>query len=273
MKNILTVDLEDWYHICGISSAPPQEKWSSLENRVVKNTEKLLRLLAEHKTKATFFVLGYIAEHNKSLIEEIHNQGHQIASHGYSHKVLMQMSPAEFRDDLLRSREVIKLVTGVYPRGFRAPSFSITPQTKWALEILSEAGFEYDSSIFPAKRGEGGFTAMLSWPCTIAAGDKGKIKEFPITIANFMGIKIPFSGGGYLRFLPFKAVRYLFNSVNRKNQPVVAYIHPRDIDPHQPRLDMPYLKSLKTYSGLESCERKFRRLLDEFKFGPIEEFL
>jgi len=273
MKNILTIDLEDWYHICGVSALPPQEKWPLLENRVVKNTEKLLQLLAEYKTKVTFFVLGYIAEHNRSLIEEILKDGHQIASHGWGHKVLTAMSPTEFRDDLLRSREVIKLITGVYPRGFRAPSFSITPETKWALDILSEAGFEYDSSIFPAKRGEGGFKAMPSRFCDIATGNGGKIKEFPITIINLMGIKIPFSGGGYLRFLPFEAVRYFFNFVNKKNQPVVFYIHPRDIDPGQPRLEMPYLKSLKTYSGLESCEKKFRQLLEEFKFGPIEEFL
>lgn len=273
MKNILTVDLEDWYHICGIPNAPPQEEWPLLKSRVVENAERLLQLLAEHKTKATFFALGYIAEHNKGLIERICEEGHEIASHGYSHEVLMGISPTEFREDLLRSREVIKSITGVYPRGFRAPSFSITPQTKWALDILSEAGFEYDSSIFPAKREEGGFIGMSCIPHDITVSNGRKIKEFPITIASFMGLKIPFSGGGYLRFLPYQALRYFFSLANKKNQPVIAYIHPRDIDPGQPRLAMPFIKGLKTYSGLASCEAKFRRLLQEFEFGPIKEFL
>jgi len=273
MKNILTIDVEDWYHICGLPKGPRQQDWSSLENRVVSNTESLLRLLAEHKIKATFFILGYIAEHNNDLITKIFSAGHEIASHGWGHKVLMDLSPEEFRQDLLRSREVIKNITGIYPKGFRAPSFSITPETKWALEILVESGFEYDSSIFPAKRGQGGFVGMPSGPHDIALSNGRRIKEFPITIANFMGIKVPFSGGGYLRFLPYQAISSFFKAANSRKETVVAYIHPRDIDPQQPRLRMPFSKSLKTYSGLKGCESKFKRLLQDFEFGPIGEFL
>lgn len=273
MKNILTVDLEDWYHICGLPEAIRQEDWPSLEARVSGNTEKLLSIFSRHKAKATFFVLGYIAERNRGLIKRISAEGHEIASHGFGHKLLTDMSESEFRQDLLLSKEAIKSVTGVYPKGFRAPSFSITPVTKWAFGILADYGFKYDSSVFPVRRADGGFKGMPFGISDIDIDATRKIREFPISIANFMGVKIPFSGGGYLRFLPYFAIKYFFDYANRSNNPVIVYIHPRDIDPGQPRLKMPVLKSIKTYSGLNSCENKLNRLLRDFEFGPIEELL
>jgi len=273
MKNILTVDLEDWYHICSLADAHNACGKDKLENRLIANTDRLLRLFREHNTKVTFFVLGVIAEKNVSLIKRIFDEGHEICSHGYSHKILMDLSPETFRCELRKTDRILKSITGYSPLGFRAPSFSVTAATEWALDILAEEEYVYDSSIFPVRRSEGGFPGMPSDPFTLRLKSGKSIKEFPITTARILGRNIPFSGGGYLRVYPYCIVSYFFKALNKENKQVISYIHPRDIDKEQPRLRMPFLNKLKTYSGLAKTETKLRRLLEEFKFYPIRDFL
>lgn len=272
MDNILTVDLEDWYHITGAPKTAIEKRPRPFEKRVIPNTKRLLEIFRHYNVKATFFVLGCVAEENKQLIREIYEEGHEISSHGYSHNVLMEMNPDMLRDELRKSKNIIREVTGQDPKGFRAPSFSITPQTKWAFDILAEEDFLYDSSIFLAVRGEGGYPGMPVQPFEVKTSSGKSIKEFPVCAGKLFGFNIPFSGGGYLRLLPYAAIRHFFRTKNKQGVPVVSYIHPRDIDPQQPRLKLSLFKNFKTYTGLKTAEAKLNTLLSEFKFQPIIKF-
>lgn len=250
-----------------------EKDWPFLESRVVENTRELLKLLRAADTKAIFFVLGYIARENKGLIKEIQDHGHEVASHSYGHRVLTGLNPDTFRKDLEMSAEIIASITGKPVKGFRALSFSITPETKWAFDVLGEEGYEYDSSIFPARRSDGGFIGMPSYPYDVTLKSGRIIKEFPISIGNILGLQVSFSGGGYSRFLPFQLIKHLFSETNKKGKPVIAYIHPRDIDPAQPRIKMPFFKKIRTYSGLSDAKYKLQRILEGFSFCPIKDFL
>lgn len=270
MNNILTVDLEDWYHITGTRWNAAGNRKGRWEERVIPNCRRLLEIFRSLNVKATFFVLGSVAEENPSLVSQISEEGHEIASHGYSHAVLMEMGPEEFRRELKISRNILHSITGRYPAGFRAPSFSVTPETKWAFDVLAEEGFMYDSSVFLANRGEGGYAGMPQKPFEVKASGGRTIMEFPICSQKFF-INIPFSGGGYLRLLPYCLVRHYFKQKNMEGIPVVSYIHPRDLDLGQPRLKLPLFKYFKTYAGLKTTEAKLKALLTEFKFKPIRE--
>lgn len=266
MINYLTVDLEDWYHITG---APESSVISCAKmSRVVSNTKRLLEIFARHHVLATFFVLGCIARENKDLLKEIHQAGHEISSHGYSHKILMEITPEELRQELRKTKEIIQDATGVDPKGFRAPSFSVTPETRWACDVLSQEGYLYDSSIFCSTRGEGGYPGMPVRPFDFKTSSGKSLKEFPVCSEKFL-INIPFSGGGYLRLLPYWAIRCFFEKKNKEGIPVVSYIHPRDLDFEQPRLKLSLFKHFKTYTGLKTAEAKLNALLSEFAFQPI----
>ena len=268
MLNALSIDLEDWFCVHNLSSVIKKEDWDKCEYRVEKNSSKILDLLDKYNTKATFFVLGWIAEKSPQLIKEIENRGHEIASHGYYHTLITSLTPEEFESDLKRGVEAIKK-TGVTQEilGFRAPSFTIVDKTKWALEILEKNNFKYDSSVFP-----------VSFHPDYCIGDvplspykitKG-ILEFPMSVALFFGKKIPFGGGGYFRLFPYFITKYLFGKVNREGRPVIFYLHPWEIDPGQPKMKLPMLNKFRHYNNLNKTEKRFDRLLNDFQFTTLK---
>ncbi|HEY5536957.1 MAG TPA: XrtA system polysaccharide deacetylase [Ignavibacteria bacterium] len=268
MLNALSIDLEDWFCVHNLSSVIKKEDWDKCEYRVEKNSSKILDLLDKYNTKATFFVLGWIAEKSPQLIKEIENRGHEIASHGYYHTLITSLTPEEFESDLKRGVEAIKK-TGVTQEilGFRAPSFTIVDKTKWALEILEKNNFKYDSSVFPVSfHPDYGIGDVPLSPYKITKG----ILEFPMSVALFFGKKIPFGGGGYFRLFPYFITKYLFGKVNREGRPVIFYLHPWEIDPGQPKMKLPMLNKFRHYNNLNKTEKRFDRLLNDFQFTTLK---
>lgn len=264
--NALSIDVEDWFHILDIDSGVKFERWERMESRVVSNTSELLRVLRDHGTvKCTFFVLGWIAEKHPKITRMIKDEGHEIASHGYSHTLIYQQNQEEFRDDIRRARSVIERAAQTEVIGYRAPGFSIKSKNLWAIDVLRDEGFLYDSSIFPAIRGHGGMHNAPIYPYQYGQD----LWEFPVSIVKISKLRIPFSGGGYFRLFPYYMISRFIKRVNAKGHPVVVYLHPRDIDVYQPRIPMPIRRSLKCYINLHSTKEKLCRMLDEFSFAPI----
>jgi polysaccharide deacetylase family protein (PEP-CTERM system associated) len=265
-KHYLTVDVEDWFHLLDLPGAPPMCEWHNMESRVEFNTYRLLDLLQKHDLKATFFVLGWIAERQKTLVRDIAAAGHEIASHGYSHILYHKSDPAEVRRDISLSKQVLEDITGAAVYGFRSPGFSIKKENLWVFEEISRAGYAYDSSVFPAVRNHGGNAGMPLKPFRFDHG----LLEYPIGTCELMGIKIPFGGGGYFRLYPLTLIRALAGRyVKTQENPFVFYIHPREIDPDQPRLQMSPIRRFQTYVNLKSSYRKLDQLLSQVRFGGL----
>jgi polysaccharide deacetylase family protein (PEP-CTERM system associated) len=276
--NGLSVDVEDYFHVSAFEPVVQREKWGTFESRVVANTERLLRLFAETGVRATFFVLGWVAEREPSLVQRIAAQHHEIACHGYWHRLVYHQSPAEFREDVRRSKSVLEALTGRPVLGFRAPSFSITKSCLWALDILAEEGFVYDASIFPIRHDRYGIPGAprhahrVGGRYGVQSRDVTGISllEVPSSTVRLGGMTLPVSGGGYFRLLPYAWTRWGIRRVNeREGRPVVFYLHPWEVDPEQPRLPGSRLSRLRHYRNLEKTEQRLRRLLEDFKFGPI----
>jgi polysaccharide deacetylase family protein (PEP-CTERM system associated) len=237
--------------------------------RVVNNTRRSLELLTKHKTQATFFVLGWIAERVPDLIREVERQGHEIATHGYSHTVLTDMTPETFEADLERALDVTRACVKQKIIGFRAPSFTITNKTLWAIDILARHEIQYDSSVFPI-----GFHPDYGIAdATLAIHPMGALTEVPMSVAEVFGRKIPCSGGGYFRVLPYAVTRFLLRQCNRQGRPVIFYVHPWETDPGQPRVKLSLSKSFRHYFNLEQTLPRLDRLLSEFEFAPIKQVL
>ena len=267
--NALSIDVEDWFHILDLKNEIPIADWHKMESRVSKNTIKLLSLFSQHGVRATFFVLGWVAEQFPQLVLEIKRQGHEIASHGYGHKLAYQQTPQEFRDDVTKVKRILERIIHQEVMGYRVPGFSIQNGNLWALDILKEEGFVYDSSICPAVRGHGGLDGSPIYPYKHPSG----LWEFPISVFRFLGKNISFSGGGYLRFFPYSFIKNAIKKINSQNQPVMVYLHPREIDVSQPRLKMPLNRRFKCYVNLHTTEKKLDRLLRDFNFASISEVL
>ena len=268
--NAMTVDLEDWFCVYNLKDHIKREDWDRCESRVVQNTRRLLDLFEKYKVKATFFVLGWIADRFPSLISEICTRGHEIASHGYSHSLLTEMSPDLFREDLSRALATTRSISHQQVVGFRAPSFSITPKTTWAFDILVQNGILYDSSVFPI-----GFHpdyGMPDAPLSVYRINES-VMEFPLSCAVVFDRKIPCSGGGYFRILPYRVSRQLFHRINDTQRPFVFYVHPWEIDPGQPRIRLPFVKKFRHYHNLEKTFDRMDRLLSEFRFTTMREVL
>jgi polysaccharide deacetylase family protein (PEP-CTERM system associated) len=265
--SIFSVDVEDWFHILDVPSAPALEEWSALPSRVEKNFSKLLDLFSEENVQVTCFVLGWIGERFPHLVREAAARGHEIASHGYGHRLVYEQGRDDFYEDVRHARLLLEDIAGVPVTGYRAPGFSTTEDTPWFFDTLAEAGYRYDSSVFPAARGHGGMRAGRRDPHRIGNGDG--ILELPITVANCMGKPMCFFGGGYLRLFPYWLVRKMARQVLAEGRPVVFYIHPREIDPGHPRLPMNRKRQFKTYVNLDTTERKVRQVLRDF---PVTTF-
>jgi polysaccharide deacetylase family protein (PEP-CTERM system associated) len=270
MGNALSIDVEDWFCANNIASVIPRERWGECPSRVVESTRCVLRILQERGTRATFFVLGWVAERSPHLVREIAAAGHEVASHGYSHRLLYDLSPEEFGEDLGRSLEILRNLTPGPVIGYRAPSFSIVERTRWALPILEAHGIRYDSSIFPvALHPDYGIAGAPRTPHRISS----ILWEFPPTVWPVLGANIPVGGGGYFRLLPYRMTEFALRRLNASGTSFMFYTHPWEFDPGQPRVPLSWSKRFRHYVNLTRTEERFRRLLLSFRFTTVSEAL
>ncbi|MFZ1906537.1 MAG: XrtA system polysaccharide deacetylase [Steroidobacteraceae bacterium] len=272
--NAFTVDVEDYFHVAALSSAITRESWPAQESRVERNTERLLALLAERGVRGTFFVLGWVAERTPGLVRRIAASGHEIACHGFSHRLVYQQTREEFREETLRAKRLLEDLIGEAVLGYRAASFSVTRDSLWALDTLIDAGFLYDSSIFPIRHDRYGLPGAAPEPNRLSAPSGRTLVEFPMSAARFLGVQVPVSGGGYFRLLPFWVTRAGLKQINeRRGLPFTFYLHPWELDPGQPRFKVSALSRFRHYTNLARCEERLRRLLGEFEFTSMREAL
>ena len=273
MKNAISIDLEDWFCVHNLSGVIKPADWDNCELRVRESTERVLRLFNKHQTRATFFVLGWVAERIPDLIKSIDAQGHEIAVHGYNHLLLTEISPKEFEDDLAKALEAIdRCGVKTRPIGFRAPSFTIVEKTKhWALPILEKHQFKYDSSVFPIGfHPDYGVADSPLSPYMIT----DRLHEFPMSCLELFGKRLPFGGGGYFRLFPYAYTKYCLRKVNNNGRPTVFYLHPWELDPGQPRVNnLSLSQRIRHYRNLDQTEKRFERLLGDFEFTTIREVL
>jgi polysaccharide deacetylase family protein (PEP-CTERM system associated) len=265
MLNALTVDVEDYFHTEALASLVRREQWDEMPPRVLANTRRLLELLAKHDVRATFFFLGWVAEHFPQLVRETAQAGHELGCHSYWHRPIYRLSPAEFCTDTQQAKRAIEDAAGVPVRGYRAPSFSLVPGTEWAAEILAELGFSYDSSVYPIRHDLYGNHSAPRQPHRIASG---ALLELPVATLRFGGTNLPVGGGGYLRLLPYTYTRWGLTRLNqREGLRAIVYLHPWEIDPEQPRLRARWKSRLRQYTALRQNEQKIERLLRDFRFA------
>ncbi len=273
MRNGLSIDVEEWWHILNLPSTPTADRWDALPATVERNTHRLLEILAEGKTHATFFVLGWVARRYPDLVRAIDGAGHEVACHGDMHDLCYEQGEAAFEADLRSARETLGDLVGGPILGYRAPGFSILESTPWAYEVIRRVGFEYDSSVFPAARQHGGVTDAPRDPYEHELSDGQRLAEFPMTVAEWGRVRVAFAGGGYLRLFPYPLIRSGIRSANKADRPACVYVHPREIDPGHPRLEMSAGRRFRSYVNLTSTEPKLRRLIRDFDFAPLAEVL
>ena len=277
MLNAITVDVEDYFQVNAFARQIRSDQWDSYPLRVERNTNLILDMFDEFGVKATFFVLGWVAERVPGLVSEIHRRGHEIACHGYGHQLIYSIGPQKFREDISRARDILQEICGERVVGYRAPSYSITAKSLWALDILIEEGFSYDSSIFPVLHDTYGIPDASRFPGTLRCAS-GTIREFPLSTLplGLLGkeYRLPVAGGGYLRLFPAWVVGGALEKINiRERQPAVLYFHPWEIDPDQPRIKAGYKSTFRHYLNLRQTEGKLRTLLARLKFGTMREVL
>jgi polysaccharide deacetylase family protein (PEP-CTERM system associated) len=266
MINLLTFDIEEWFHTTALHHYVDEASWDGLESSVVANVHTLLELLATHRTRATFFVLGWIAERYPRMVQEIDRADHEIASHGYRHRLIYDLDRETFREYVHRAKGLLEDLTGKPVLGYRATSFSIVSQTLWALDILREAGFTYDSSMFPIRHDIYGINGFPRFPFRL---DNGLI-EVPASTVSLWGKNLPIAGGGYFRLYPYWLTKKGMESLNRAGHPAVVYLHPWELDPDCPRVaQADWRTRFRQYVNLDKTAPKLRRLLTDFHFIPI----
>jgi len=269
LRDVLSVDVEDYYHVEAFADRIERSRWSEFPWRVSANTHRVLELMARHGCRATFFVLGWVAERDPALVRAIHAAGHELACHSYWHRRACTLTPEEFRSDLRQAKAVIEDAAGVAVVGYRAPTFSIGPENLWALEILADEGFLYDSSIFPIRHDVYGFPGaprFAHWRSLPG----GRIFEVPMSTVRIGGANLPVGGGGYLRLLPMSYTRWAMRRIHEADrQPVVVYFHPWELDPEQPRLAGRWKSRVRHYTGLRGMEKRLDQLLASGCFEPV----
>ncbi len=271
-ESIFSVDVEDWFHVLDVAGAPAFSSWHELTSIVEPDFRRLLDLFDEHRARVTCFFLGWVAERYPHLVKEAAARGHEIASHGYAHRLVYQSSRQEFFEDASRARRLLEDLAGTPVRGYRSAGFSVTEETQWFFEALVEAGYAYDSSVFPGARGHGGMSQARREPHRVST-PSGPLMEFPITVSTLLGKPLCFFGGGYLRLFPSWLIRRAVRQVLAEGRPVVFYIHPREIDPSHPRIRMPLTRRFKSYVNLHTTETKLRRILAEFPVTTFRDFI
>ncbi|HEY5176714.1 MAG TPA: XrtA system polysaccharide deacetylase [Terriglobales bacterium] len=269
--SIFSVDVEDWFHLLDDPSVPAIDQWASLPSYVERDFSKLLDLFSEKDVQVTCFFLGWVAERFPHLVKEAASRGHEVASHGYGHRLVYELSRTEFYEDVRGARLLLEDIAGVEVVGYRAPGFSTTDETPWFFDALAEAGYQYDSSVFPAQRGHGGMPGGRREPHRI--GGHEALLEVPITVSDLLGKPMCFFGGGYLRLFPYWLIRKMALQVLSEGRPVVFYVHPREIDPAHPRLPMSPIRRFKSYVNLDTTEAKLRRILQDFPVTTFKNLL
>jgi polysaccharide deacetylase family protein (PEP-CTERM system associated) len=273
MRNALTFDVEEYFHVSAYADHVRPEDWRSYPSRVGASVNKILDLLDEHHCRATFFSLGWIAENRPEVIRQIAARGHEIACHSFQHRRVFDMTPEEFREDTRSAKAILEDVSGAPVLGYRAPSFSITGKSQWAVEILAELGFAYDSSVFPVRHLNYGMPKAPRSPFRIETR-YGSIVEFPMPTLDLGGVRAPFGGGAYLRLLPYRYTFWAIEYTNeRENRPVCVYLHPWEIDADQPRMHGSLTAKARHYFGLSATETKLKRLLGAVEFGPLSSLI
>jgi polysaccharide deacetylase family protein (PEP-CTERM system associated) len=264
--NGISFDIEDWFQVENLKEVISCNDWNGCDLRVVQNTRRILRLLSKHQTRATFFVLGWIAEKCPSLIKEIADEGHEIASHGYGHELIYKLTPEAFYNDLWRSKEILESITAKQVLGYRAPSFSVISETEWAIDILKDTGFKYDSSIFPTSfHNRYGFNGISRFPFQFSNG----IVEIPLSTYRLWGANFPLAGGAYFRLFPYFYFQFFLRRLNHDEKPASFYMHPWELDPDQPRMKVRFDYRLRHYTNLKKTEKRLEKLLSNFKFVPL----
>ena len=271
-KVIFSVDVEDWFHILDLPSTPNLDEWDRLPSLVERDFLRLLDLFSEAKAHVTCFFLGWVGERFPSLVREAANQGHEIASHGYAHRLVYSLQPDEFREDALHSRRILEDLVGIPVLGYRSAGFSVTERSPWFFDELLAAGYRYDSSVFPAVRSHGGLVNAEKIPHRVKVGN-GTLTEVPITVSEVAGRPMCFFGGGYLRLFPYGLIERMTRRVLKEGRPVVFYVHPREIDPKHPRLSMGVVRQFKSYVNLHTTESKIRRILQQFPVTTFSNYL
>lgn len=269
---VLSIDVEDWFHVLDLDSAPPITAWSTLPSRVERNFLRLLALASESGVRCTCFFVGWIAKRFPSLVVLAEELGHEIASHGWSHSLAYQLTPKQFYEDALRAKDILEDISGKQVFGYRSAGFSLTESNTWVFDELLRAGYVYDCSVFPARRAHGGWRNGQYSPYLIAT-PSGTLVEFPMTVNEVVGTPICFFGGGYLRLFPLSLIQRMAHSVLRQGRPVIFYVHPREVDPAQPRLEMKRWRRFKSYVNLDTTEAKLQSILRTFQFTTFERMM
>lgn len=279
--NYLTIDVEEYYHVSAFEGVVSHDEWPGLESRVEKTTEKILQILSERGVKATFFVVGWVAERHPQLVREIVADGHEIGCHSYLHRRIYTLDQEEFREDTRKAKSILEDIGGRPVFGYRAPTYSITKNSLWALDILQELGFLYDSSVFPIRHDMYGIPGAprfsFVWPLSKDGSvisnrsNLESLREYPLSTALFFGCKIPVAGGGYFRLFPYWFIKSALRRINHsEGRPFIFYLHPWEVDPGQPRFtNASALSRFRHYNNLDKTEERFRKLLADFSFGPI----
>jgi polysaccharide deacetylase family protein (PEP-CTERM system associated) len=274
LVNAITVDVEDYYQVSAFSKQVNKSSWPEYESRVERNTQRILEIFGAHSVLGTFFVLGWVAERYPKLIKDISEHGHEVASHGYSHDLVYDQTPETFMEETKRSKGAIEDITGEQVRGYRAASYSITQKSIWALDILAELGFKYDSSIFPIMHDRYGIPGAKTEPHHLKTEKGNSIIEFPLSTVGIAKTRFPVSGGGYFRLLPYWLTSKGLKTINQRDQiPFIFYMHPWEIDKDQPRIKSSLLSQFRHYNNLGKFEGRLKNLLEEFKFASVEDVL
>ena len=266
---LLSFDLEEYFQVEAAAGGVAPGQWESLPQRLPAAVDKVLELLEAHGSSATFFVLGWVALRQPGMIRRISQAGHEVASHGMGHSMISRLSRREFRQELLDSRRVLEDTVGWTVAGYRAPTFSITHRTAWALDVLAEAGFAYDSSVFPIRHDRYGVPDAPRFAHKAVGPGGGCLLEIPPLTMRALGANIPVGGGGYFRLLPLSVVRGAIGSAARLGRPAMIYLHPWELDPLQPALPMSRLNRLRHRFGLTRTERNLRKLLERYRFTDV----
>lgn len=268
MSNAFSIDFEDWYQ--GLEIPMPQ--WGAFERRISAVTERLLAILDGAGVRSTFFVLGRLAEEHPDVVRRLADEGHEIATHGYSHTLIYRQDPATFREEMRRAIGIVEDLTGRKVKGHRAPFFSITRESLWALDVLADEGIEYDSSIFPVRNYRYGIVSAELWPHNLEV-DGHELIEAPLSVWRLGRLNVPVGGGAYFRIFPYEVTRRALRAIEAEGRPIVFYLHPWELDPDHPRIDLPRRIAATHYFNLRSTEAKLKRLLRDFEFAPLGEVL
>ncbi len=272
MMHGISFDIEEHFQVAAFDSVARRRHWETQESRVEQNTQVILNALEERGIKATMFVLGWVAERNKPLVKRIVEAGHELASHGYGHELITAQDSSAFREDIRRSKAILEDIGGQPVLGYRAPTFSITKETEWALPILVEEGYRYDSSIVPIVHDYYGIPGAQSTIHTLNT-NSGPIIEVPPSTCKLAGFTLPIAGGGYFRLFPYPILKKLLRRVEGQGQPLVMYLHPWELDPGQPRMRGSFLSQFRHYLNLDKVHGRLTQLLKDFPFGPIQALL